>query len=158
MRTVLEIRDLGTFGQAVESFSKDREKLVELKGLLEQQLLEIKGQLMGLNASDSPQLAPEEVIELRGRIHRAETAKGYVVRKMVKVDSVLARLSREGGWLMFVHGWSSGWIASKTPPGEWALEEMVLYGSEAREISFSIAITQDQWDRVPKEVQKFEKN
>ncbi len=157
MQNIRDLRDLGEFGQAVESYSKDREKLVELKQLLEQQLLEIKGQLVGLYAANGPQVEPEDAKELEGRIHRAETAKSYVVRKMVRVDSVLARLSREGGWLLFTNSdWKWGWVVTKTPISQWLCAEIELYGDQAREISFSVPITQDQWEKLPTSVTKYE--
>lgn len=161
MRHLLEIRDIPTFNQAVDSFAKDREKLVELKRMLEEQMLEIKGQLPGLYLADSPQLDAEQAKEVRARIHRAETAKSYVIRRMAKVDTLLSRLNKEGGWLMWVETWEGqttghGWVATKLHPAEWLVNELTLYEKEAREISFSVPITQQQWDRLPPSVTKYQ--
>ncbi len=148
MTNVADIKDIHTFKQAAEAYSKDRESLKRLKSILQDKKTEIELKL------DSPFYEADE-----DKRQAMEGARGHIIRRMAYVDELLSRSKAAAGmagflmWVVDARDHSKdpwmGWKISTEHPVMWLADELSEEGDpNDLELSHFHPITQEQMDKL----------
>jgi hypothetical protein len=153
MKQVADIKDIKTFKQAAESYSKDRESLKQLKGILQDSKTEIELKI------DSPFTQNDG--EWR---ERAENARSWIIRKMQIVDMMLSAAkgaSGAGGYLMWIVARVEGtvvfegWKATTDYPAQWLADHLPEEEDpDNLELSHFMTLNPEQYENLDKRIER----
>jgi hypothetical protein len=156
MKNVADIKDIKTFKQAAESYSKDRESLKQLKGILQDSKTEIE------LAIDSP--FAQGPLREDGWMERAENARSWIIRKMQIVDMLLSAAkgaSGAGGYLMWIVARVEGtvvfegWKATTDYPAQWLADHLPEEEDpDNLELSHFMTLNPEQYENLDKRIER----